>query len=403
MTDLSRRTFLKLSGLSTLTVAGATFLTGCGPAAQDSGSDTKTSTDSDAKASGQLGDGKTLRIGMEAAYAPYNWQESKESDTTIPIENVSGAYADGYDVQIAKKIAEALNMEPVAVKMEFGALVDSLSNGTIDIICAGMSVTPERAQSADFTDSYIDDEVIMVVKKDSKYASATKLSDFTGATVLGQKDTFYDELIDEIPEVNHLTPVATVPLVVDGIENGTCDAITFSSMSLPNLLQNYPDLMKVELEDGESFSDPSNPDNAAIAKGQLDAKKHMFSVPRVRGTITHPVQGHDAAGTVLLRPAAPGTGVIAGGSVRAVMECAGITDVLTKSMGSATAVNVVRATVDALKQLEEPEEIAARRGLALDEVAPDALLRARAAGIAEARKAREEAAAAKAAEEKDGE
>ena len=161
-------------------------------------------------------------------------------------------------------------MEPVAVKMEFGALVDSLSNGTIDIICAGMSVTPERAQSADFTDSYIDDEVIMVVKKDSKYASATKLSDFTGATVLGQKDTFYDELIDEIPEVNHLTPVATVPLVVDGIENGTCDAITFSSMSLPNLLQNYPDLMKVELEDGESFSDPSNPDNAAIAKGQDD-------------------------------------------------------------------------------------------------------------------------------------
>ncbi len=207
---------------------------------------------------------------MEAAYAPYNWQESKESDTTIPIENVSGAYADGYDVQIAKKIAEALNMEPVAVKMEFGALVDSLSNGTIDIICAGMSVTPERAQSADFTDSYIDDEVIMVVKKDSKYASATKLSDFTGATVLGQKDTFYDELIDEIPEVNHLTPVATVPLVVDGIENGTCDAITFSSMSLPNLLQNYPDLMKVELEDSEGFSDPSNPDNAAIAKGQDD-------------------------------------------------------------------------------------------------------------------------------------
>lgn len=143
---------------------------------------------------------------------------------------------------------------------------------------------------------------------------------------------------------------------------------------------------------------------AAIAKGQLDAKKHMFNVPRVRGTVTHPVIGHDAAGTVLLRPAAPGTGVIAGGPVRAVMECAGITDILTKSMGSATAVNVVRATVEALKSLEEPEEIAARRGMALDEVAPDALLRARAAGIAEARKAREEAQAKKAAEDtKDGE
>jgi small subunit ribosomal protein S5 len=142
---------------------------------------------------------------------------------------------------------------------------------------------------------------------------------------------------------------------------------------------------------------------AAIAKGQLDAKKHMFSVPRVRGTVTHPVIGHDAAGTVLLRPAAPGTGVIAGGAVRAVMECAGITDILTKSMGSATAVNVVRATVDALKNLEEPEEIAARRGLSVEEVAPDMMLRARAEGIAEARKAREEAKAAEESAAKDGE
>ncbi len=268
MHDLSRRNFLKLSGLSTLTVAGATFLTGCGPASQSSDSSSSSSDSSASASSGTLGDGKTLRIGMEAAYAPYNWQEEKASDTTIPIENVSGAYADGYDVQIAKKIAEGLGMEPVAVKMEFGALVDSLNNGTIDIICAGMSVTPERSQSADFTDSYIDDEVVMVVKKDSKYAGATKLSDFDGATVLGQKDTFYDDLIDEIPNVNHLTPVATVPLVVDGIENGTCDAITFSSMSLPNLLENYPDLQKVELADGDGFSDPGNPDNAAIAKGQ---------------------------------------------------------------------------------------------------------------------------------------
>ena len=114
---------------------------------------------------------------------------------------------------------------------------------------------------------------------------------------------------------------------------------------------------------------------------------------RIRGTVTHPVIGHDAAGTVLLRPAAPGTGVIAGGPVRAVLECAGITDILSKSMGSATAVNMVRATVAALKQLEEPEEIAARRGLPLEEVAPDSLLRARAAGIADERKEREEAKA----------
>ena len=266
---VSRRDFLKLSSL-VAGMGGVMVLSGCGPAAQDSTTDTTDEPADDAADTTEaatLGDGVTLRVGMEAAYAPYNWQATEESDTTIPIENVEGAFADGYDVQVAKRIAEELGMEPVAVKMDFGALVDSLNNGTIDIICAGMSVTPERAESADFTDSYIDDEVIIVVKKDSDYADATKLSDFAGASVLGQKDTFYDDLIDEIPDVNHMTPVATVPLVVDAIENGTCDAITFSSMSLPNLLENYPDLMKVELEEGEGFSDPSNPDNAAIAKG----------------------------------------------------------------------------------------------------------------------------------------
>lgn len=262
----TRRRLLKLSGFI-VGMGGMAVLPGCGPAAPDARVGMAPEA-ADGSSSGVLGDGVTLRVGMEAAYAPFNWQTAEPSEFTIPIENVSGAYADGYDVQVAKRIAEELGMEPVAVKMEFGALVDNLSNGTIDIICAGMSVTPERAESADFTDSYIDDEVIIVVKKDGPYADATKLSDFTGASVLGQKDTFYDDLIDEIPEVNHLTPVATVPLVVDGIENGTCDAITFSSMSLPNLLENYPDLMKVELEEGEGFSDPSNPDNAAIAKGQ---------------------------------------------------------------------------------------------------------------------------------------
>ena len=267
---VSRRDFLKLSSL-VAGMGGVMVLSGCGPAAQEPTTDDADDAADDAADTNEaatLGDGVTLRVGMEAAYAPYNWQATEESDTTIPIENVEGAFADGYDVQVAKRIAEELGMEPVAVKMDFGALVDSLNNGTIDIICAGMSVTPERAESADFTDSYIDDEVIIVVKKDSDYADATKLSDFAGASVLGQKDTFYDDLIEEIPDVNHMTPVATVPLVVDAIENGTCDAITFSSMSLPNLLENYPDLMKVELEEGEGFSDPSNPDNAAIAKGQ---------------------------------------------------------------------------------------------------------------------------------------
>ena len=117
---------------------------------------------------------------------------------------------------------------------------------------------------------------------------------------------------------------------------------------------------------------------AAIQKGAEEARKNFFRVPMINGTITHPVQGEAAAGIVMMKPAAPGTGVIAGGPVRAVLECAGIHDVLSKSLGSSNAINIVHATVEALKGLQRPEEIAARRGLPLEDVAPAALLRARA-------------------------
>ena len=117
---------------------------------------------------------------------------------------------------------------------------------------------------------------------------------------------------------------------------------------------------------------------AAIAKGVEEAKKNFFNVPRIQSTIPHPVKGEAAAGVVLLRPAAPGTGVIAGGPVRAVLECAGIHDVLSKSLGSDNAINIVHATVAALKLLERPEQVATRRGLPLEDVAPAALLRANA-------------------------
>ena len=121
---------------------------------------------------------------------------------------------------------------------------------------------------------------------------------------------------------------------------------------------------------------------AAIAKGVEEAKKHFFRVPRIQGTIPHPVQGEAAAGVVLLKPASPGTGVIAGGPVRAVLECAGIHDVLSKSLGSSNPINIVHATVEALRLLVRPEEIAARRGLPIEDVAPAAMLRARAAALA---------------------
>ncbi|MBB4071188.1 30S ribosomal protein S5 [Canibacter oris] len=122
----------------------------------------------------------------------------------------------------------------------------------------------------------------------------------------------------------------------------------------------------------------------AISKGVEEAKKNFFRVPRVAKTIPHPVQGEKAAGVVLLRPAAAGTGVIAGGPVRAVLECAGIHDVLSKSLGSSNTLNIVHATVAALKQLEEPRSVAARRGLDFDQVAPARIVRAEAEAAAAA-------------------
>lgn len=125
----------------------------------------------------------------------------------------------------------------------------------------------------------------------------------------------------------------------------------------------------------------------AISKGVEEAKKNFFRVPRVLNTIPHPVQGEAAAGVVLLRPAAQGTGVIAGGPVRAVLECAGIHDVLSKSLGSSNTLNIVHATVAALQQLEEPRAVAARRGLDIERVVPERILRDQARAAEEAAKA----------------
>ena len=137
---------------------------------------------------------------------------------------------------------------------------------------------------------------------------------------------------------------------------------------------------------------------SAIAKAVEIAKKNFFHVPMIRRTIPHITQGEDSAGIVFLRPASPGTGVIAGGPVRAVLDCAGVHDILSKSLGSSNAINIVHATVDALKRLEQPEAVAARRGLPLEDVAPQSMLRARAEGEAEKRAEAEKKEAEKAAE-----
>lgn len=244
---LSRRSFLGLSGSAVAGIGFMAILGGCGSTSASSSN----STDSNSSTTSS----KTYRVGMECAYSPWNWQTSESSDYTISIDNVSGAYADGYDIQIAKVVAKALGGDVVAEKMAFSGLIDALNNDQIDLILAGMVPTDERKQSIDFSDNYKESGYTLLVKSSGPYANATSLSDFSGATVLGQVNTMLDTIIDDIPNVIHATPVDSTPSMVSNIENGTCDAITAGSDDCVALIKANPDLMQVNFADGEGFQE----------------------------------------------------------------------------------------------------------------------------------------------------
>ena len=275
---VSRRSFVKLTSL----VAGIATLYGCGPAdegttdvatSEDSGEATETQ-----EASTEFGSEGKLRIGMEAAYAPYNWQTTENAASrVIPIENVEGAYADGYDVQIAKEVAAGLGLEPVAVKLEWDGLIEALTNGQIDVIIAGMTATPERAESIDFTDPYYVGTYGLMVQKGSPYENATSIQDFAGAAVLGQKDTLLDTVIDEIEGVNHLSPVPTVPDQLSNLLAGSCDAITFDVGNIETMTKAHPELVGIIFEDGKGFSEEV-PVNIGVAKGHEDIVEQINQI-----------------------------------------------------------------------------------------------------------------------------
>lgn len=164
-----------------------------------------------------------LRVGMEAAYAPFNWTQDNSSNGAVPIEGTK-QYANGYDVQTAKKIAKTLGKKPLIVKTKWEGLVPALTSGKIDLIIAGMSPTKERKKEIAFSNSYYTSEPVLVVRKDSKYAKAKNLNDFSGAKVTSQQGVYLYNLINQIPKVSRQTAMGDFSQMRQALASNVIDA-----------------------------------------------------------------------------------------------------------------------------------------------------------------------------------
>lgn len=206
----------------------------------------------------------TLRVGMECNYAPFNWTQAEATAFTAPIEGGVG-YADGYDVQIAKMIAEGLGKELVIVKTDWDGLPMGVDSGMFDAIIAGMSPTAERKTKLDFSELYYISELVVVVKKDSKFAGAKALADLAGANITGQLGTFHYTVIDQIPGVQKATAMENFPVMTVALRSGFVDGYIAERPGAEADVMANPDLTYILFEEGNGFV--TSPDDVAIAVG----------------------------------------------------------------------------------------------------------------------------------------
>ena len=166
-----------------------------------------------------------LRVAMECAYAPYNWTQADDSNGAVPISGTKD-YAYGYDVMMAKLIAESMGKELEIVKLDWDSLVPAVSSGDVDLVIAGQSITAERLEVVDFSDPYFYASIVTLTKADSKYATAASVADLAGATCTSQLGTiWYDICLPQIPEANILTAQETAPAMLVALESGVVDLV----------------------------------------------------------------------------------------------------------------------------------------------------------------------------------
>lgn len=239
----------KLSLFSMVFLAAMLFLAGCG----SGGSETASSSE---------GEDNTFKVGLEAAYAPFNWTQGDDSNGAVKIDG-NAEYAGGYDVEIAKRIAEDLGKELVIVKTEWDGLVPALTSGKIDAIIAGMSPTAERKETIDFSDHYYTSELVMVVKKGGKYEGATTLADFKGAKITAQLNTFHYSVIDQIEGVSKETAMESFPAMRVALESGMIDGYVSERPEAVSASAANENFAMVEFTDGFETSE----EDTAIAVG----------------------------------------------------------------------------------------------------------------------------------------
>ncbi len=240
-----------------------------------------------------------LRVGLEANYPPFNWTQLDDSNGAVPIDGTK-EYAGGYDVEIAKKIADGLGKELVIVKTEWTGLIPALQSGTIDVIIAGMSPNAERKEAIDFSDNYYNSDLVMIVKKGGSYENATSLKDFSGAKVTAQLSTFHYTVIDQIEGVDKQPAMDDFTAMRVALDSGIIDGYVSERPEGVSAMQANENLFMIDFEEGFETS----PEDTAIAVGIKKNSKLTEKINKIIGDISEEDRISIMDAAILNQPAA---------------------------------------------------------------------------------------------------
>jgi len=226
-------------------------------------------------------DKKVLRVGMECAYAPFNWTQSSEEvsngDKAVPIYGTSD-YAYGYDVMLAQKLADELGWELEIHKVDWSSIVLGMNSGDYDVIIAGMGYTEDRDKSVDFTDPYYIRNNVLIVNSEGTYANAKTLSDFTGASSTTQLGTIWEQYVPQIPEVNQLTYYETTSEVVMAVSMGAADCGVLDEPTAMSAAIANSNIKYIKLDDTDGFTIPEGQSLnvcVAVKEGNSELQKSL--------------------------------------------------------------------------------------------------------------------------------